>query len=206
MNIKTLDELKEKLSISLDTYEMMIVQEQIRGDEIRIEVLGDQVIVAYKRIPPTVTGDGVSPIMELIQAENDNNPHRGDGYFSILSKILVNDELFDCLSKQNLNTETVLPKGKIIQVRSNSNVGSGGTLEEVTNILHRETAKMCVHLARKMGLTFAGIDVMTTDISRPLHETGGVILEANATPGIGGVREVTSKNPARLILEYIFSH
>jgi cyanophycin synthetase len=42
---------------------------------------------------------------------------------------------------------------------------------------------MCERIARIIGLDICGIDIMTTDISIPLPETGGAVLEVNAGPG-----------------------
>ena len=38
--------------------------------------------------------------------------------------------------------------------------------------------------ARVIGLDIAGIDIVTEDISRPLHETRGAVIEVNAGPGL----------------------
>ena len=38
--------------------------------------------------------------------------------------------------------------------------------------------------AAAVGLRLAGVDVVTTDISRPLSETGGVVSEVNGGPGL----------------------
>jgi hypothetical protein len=37
---------------------------------------------------------------------------------------------------------------------------------------------------RAVGLRLAGVDVVTTDIGRPLVETGGVVTEVNGGPGL----------------------
>jgi glutathione synthase/RimK-type ligase-like ATP-grasp enzyme len=38
--------------------------------------------------------------------------------------------------------------------------------------------------AAAVGLRLAGVDVLSTDISKPLHETGGVVSEVNGGPGL----------------------
>jgi hypothetical protein len=55
MSIQTFDELKKKLAISFATYENMIIQEEVQGDEIRILVVKETVILAYCRTPAIVT-------------------------------------------------------------------------------------------------------------------------------------------------------
>lgn len=63
---------------------------------------------------------------------------------------------------------------------------------------------MCLHIAQYLKLGICGIDIIAADPARPLAETGGVVLEINASPGIGGDREMTSVNAAREILNRVF--
>lgn len=63
---------------------------------------------------------------------------------------------------------------------------------------------MCLHIADFMKLSICGIDIMATDHTVPLAETGGVVLEVNSSPGIGGDRELTSVNTAYEILTRVF--
>ncbi len=65
-------------------------------------------------------------------------------------------------------------------------------------------------LARDLGVRFAGIDLMCSDISVPMSESGGVFNEINTTPGIHHhylVAEPEKAVPvAELVLDYLFSH
>ena len=45
-------------------------------------------------------------------------------------------------------------------------------------------AARAVEAAQRVGLDIAGVDVVATDISAPLEEQGGVIVEVNAAPGL----------------------
>jgi cyanophycin synthetase len=49
-----------------------------------------------------------------------------------------------------------------------------------------------------------GLDIITTDISQPLQQSGGSIIEFNATPGFSSPMLV-STNLAKILLEYIFN-
>ncbi|HBE35343.1 MAG TPA: cyanophycin synthetase, partial [Cyanobacteria bacterium UBA11368] len=52
-----------------------------------------------------------------------------------------------------------------------------------TDDIHPENVWIAQRVAKIIGLDIAGIDVVTADISQPLRETGGVIVEVNAAPG-----------------------
>lgn len=76
VNITSIEELIQKLEKALPKYGTMIVQEQASGDESRVVVLEDEVLVAFIRVPPSVIGDGKSTIIELVEAENTHNTLR----------------------------------------------------------------------------------------------------------------------------------
>ncbi|MDD2565784.1 MAG: hypothetical protein PHZ26_04410 [Candidatus Gracilibacteria bacterium] len=205
MNIITIPELKKKLELSFEFYSKMIIQEQITGDECRVLVVMGEVILALRRIPPFITGDGIKTIKELIEIENSTNPLRKQNYSAPLGTIKADSELIDYIDKQGFNLESIIPVNIKLQLRGNSNIGSGGTIEEVTNILHESTKKICIKATEKAGLGMCGVDILTSDFSMPLVDTGGIILELNATPGLGGDRELTSVNSGREILKKIFN-
>jgi cyanophycin synthetase len=51
-------------------------------------------------------------------------------------------------------------------------------------LVHPEIARRAVDAVRMVGLDIAGLDVIAKDISRPLREQGGAIIEINAGPGL----------------------
>ena len=51
-------------------------------------------------------------------------------------------------------------------------------------MLFRSLFQRAVLAAQVVGLNIAGMDVVAEDISRPLEEQGGVIIEVNAGPGL----------------------
>ena len=72
----------------------------------------------------------------------------------------------------------------MVLIRRNANLSTGGTAIDVTERVHPAVAAAAVDAAKIVGLDIAGIDVVAKDISRPLAEQGGVIVEVNAAPGL----------------------
>src|SRR5262249_53157383 len=66
----------------------------------------------------------------------------------------------------------------------NGNLSTGGTAADVTERVHPEVAARAAEAARAVGLDIAGVDVVTTDVTRPLEEVGGAVVEDNAAPGL----------------------
>lgn len=161
----------------------VIVEQHITGDDYRVLVIGDQLVAASRRVPPEVTGDGHSTIRQLVDVANAD-PRRGDGHMNVLTKIRLDDAAVKELGHQSLDFDAVPGAGRVVRLRGNANLSTGGTAQDVTSDVHPDTAWACVRAARKIGLDVAGIDLVCGDIARPLADQGGAIIEVNAAPGI----------------------
>jgi len=161
----------------------VIVERFLQGHDYRVLVTGNKVAAAALRRPPQVIGDGVRTIAELV-AEENRNPARGVGHTNILTRITLDDSALALLREQGYEADSVAPAGATVVLRGNANLSSGGTAEDVTDLLPAETRSMCVRAARKVGLDVAGIDVICQDIAKPLRAQGGGVIEVNAAPGI----------------------
>jgi cyanophycin synthetase len=161
----------------------IIVEQHLQGRDYRVLVTGRKVAAASWRRPPCVTGDGIATIRELVEIEN-RNPARGEGHTNILTKIPLDALAEETLAKQGHSLDTVLASGATADLRGNANLSTGGTAEDVTDLLPEETRDICIRAARTVGLDIAGIDIVCRDIAQPLREQGGGIIEVNAAPGI----------------------
>jgi cyanophycin synthetase len=161
----------------------IIVEEYLRGRDYRVLVTGKKIAAASWRRPPHVTGDGVSSVRALVELEN-RNPARGDGHTNILTKIPLDDLAVQVLARQGYGLDSVPPEGACVELRGNANLSTGGTAEDVTDLLPEETRDICIRAARTIGLDVAGIDIVCEDIALPLREQDGGIIEVNAAPGI----------------------
>ena len=161
----------------------VIVERFLKGRDYRVLVTGGAIAAASCRRPPMVTGDGASTIAQLVAAEN-RNPARGDGHTNILTKIALDDHAQIALTKQGYTFDSVPPAGEEVELRGNANLSTGGTAEDVTDLLPAATARICIRAAKTVGLDIAGIDIICDDISQPLAAQGGGIIEVNAAPGI----------------------
>ena len=161
----------------------VIVEHFLHGRDYRVLVTGDKVAAASWRRPPEVTGDGQSTIAALVAQEN-RNPARGEGHANILTRIALDDSAQAVLREQGYGVDSIPAAGASVILRGNANLSSGGTAEDVTDLLPEETRALCVRAARKVGLDVAGIDIVCGDIALPLREQDGGVIEVNAAPGI----------------------
>lgn len=160
----------------------VIVERYYPGRDHRVLVVNGSVVAVSERVPAHVVGDGRSPIKVLVEQTN-RDPQRGEGHDKVLTRIEINRNTWQLLERQGYDLDTVLPAGEICYLQATANLSTGGIAVDRTDEIHPENAWIAHRAARMIGLDIAGIDIVTPDISQPLHETGGVIVEVNAAPG-----------------------
>ncbi|WP_396177637.1 cyanophycin synthetase [Flavobacterium sp.] len=160
----------------------VIVERFITGFDFRVLVIDNKLVAAAKRVPAHVIGNGKSTIQELIEITNQD-PRRGYGHENVLTQIDVDRDTLDLLKKSEMTTETVPKSGEIIYLKSTANLSTGGTSVDVTDMMHPENIFLAERISRIIGLDVCGIDIMAENLTQPLKENGGCILEVNAAPG-----------------------
>lgn len=160
----------------------VIVEKYIVGDDYRLLVIDNKLVAAAKRTPARVIGNGKHNIQELVDNINAD-PRRGYGHENVLTQIDFNDLTLNIISSKGYTLETILAEGEILNLKDTANLSTGGTAEDVLDAVHPYNVFMAERIARLVGLDVCGIDIMTSNISMPLSETGGAVLEVNAAPG-----------------------
>ncbi|MEM9150525.1 MAG: cyanophycin synthetase [Cyanobacteria bacterium P01_F01_bin.3] len=161
----------------------VIVEHYYEGRDHRILVVDHKVVAVAERVPAHVVGNGRDTIQDLVDREN-RNPKRGDGHDNILTKIKLDKTTDKILESHGLTLNAVLNDGEICYLRETANLSTGGTAIDRTDEIHPQTIWIAERTSRIMGLDVAGIDVVTTDISKTLAAADGVIVEVNAAPGL----------------------
>ncbi|NJN75623.1 MAG: cyanophycin synthetase [Synechococcaceae cyanobacterium RL_1_2] len=160
----------------------VIIERYYSGNDHRILVVNGKLVAVAERIPAHVIGDGRSTIEELIEDTN-NHPDRGDGHDNVLTKIIIDRTASVVLQRQGFSLGTILEKGEMAYLRATANLSTGGIAIDRTDEIHPENIWIAERVSKLIGLDIAGIDVVTKDISKPLKEVDGVIVEVNAAPG-----------------------
>jgi cyanophycin synthetase len=114
----------------------------------------------------------------------NRDPRRSDDHATVLTRIRLCEIAEAVVAAQGFTFDSIPPEGVKVLIRNNANLSVGGTAADVTDRVHPLVAARAVEAAQMIGLDIAGIDVIAQDISRPLEEQGGVILEVNAGPGL----------------------
>ncbi len=187
LNLSDEEAWRRAFQLARQVDDEVIVERFIPGQQYRVLIVGDEVVAASHRIPPTVTGDGIRSIRELVEKINED-PERGEGHEAPLTHIPLDDLTVLTLQRQGFTVESVPDDGQVVKARDGANLSAGGTAVDVTESVHPSAANMCRRAARIVGLDVAGVDLVTGDISEPVGDGnggfGGAVVEVNAAPGL----------------------
>ncbi|WP_426105410.1 cyanophycin synthetase [Massilia sp. TSP1-1-2] len=161
--------------------ESVLVERYITGDEHRLLIVGTQLVAAAKGESLWVTGDGVANVIALVDSQINTDPRRGTGEDSPLNALAPENgaEIILELERQGMTAYSVPLAGQKVLIQPNGNVAF-----DVTDKVHPSVAHAAALAARVVGLDIAGVDLVCEDISRPLDEQRGAIIEVNASPGL----------------------
>ena len=138
----------------------------------------------------------------------NQDPRRGIGHEKVLTKIRVDDEArWSWCKKQGYGMDDVPPKGERVLLAATGNMSTGGISIDRTWDAHEENVEIAEEAARVVGLDVAGIDFLAPDISQPVRETGGAIVEVNAAPGFRMHTHPTEGEPqyvAKPVVDLLF--
>jgi cyanophycin synthetase len=184
----------------------VIVEHFYQGRDHRILVVDGKMVAVAERVPAHVVGNGIDRIAVLVERENQD-PRRGEGHDNILTQILLDAATDEMLVEQGLTIDSILRSGQICYLRATANLSTGGIAIDRTDEIHPDNVWLAERVAQIIGLDVAGIDVITTDITKPLREADGTIVEVNAAPGLRmhlAPSQGVGRNVAAPILQMLF--
>ncbi|MBN8454251.1 MAG: cyanophycin synthetase [Candidatus Accumulibacter sp.] len=180
-NLMSRAEIESAYVAAVEEGSGVIVERYVRGSEHRLLVIGGKLAAAARGETATVVGDGRSTIDELIDLQINSDPRRGAAEEFPLDVILLAENPVARLevARQGFAPDSVPEAGREVLI-----VRSGNHTDDVTDLVHPETAATVALAARIVGLDICGVDLVCEDISRPLDEQRGAIVEVNAGPGL----------------------
>ena len=160
----------------------IVVEQYMTGSDYRFLVINYKLVAVAKRTPASVIGNGVATVRELIKEVN-KHPDRGAGHEKILTKIKIDQHTKNFLKEQGYVLDDILPCKKEVLLKRTANLSTGGTSTDVTDSVHPYNVFLAERIARIFQLDVCGIDVVANDVSMPLKNGNGAVIEVNAGPG-----------------------
>ncbi|HJX44629.1 MAG TPA: N-acetylglutaminylglutamine synthetase, partial [Geodermatophilus sp.] len=131
---------------------------------------------AAVRRPAEVVGDGRRTVSELVRATSRRRERATGGE----SRIPLDDTTADVVRAAGYAMDDVLPDGERLRVRRTANLHTGGTIDDVTGVLHPAIADAAVRASRAIGIPVTGVDFLVPAVDGP----DAVFVEANERPGL----------------------
>ena len=157
----------------------LLVQRIARGSDCSIVVLDGEVLMASEKTRPYVLGDGHSSIRKLIAASQRRSRAAGHPTELRADDVRVGRQL----AHKRQTLATVPRPGQRVELLPCGNLGVGGDIRVVTDVLHAELRALAIRVVRDMGLRIASVDLVLSQPSDapPKRCT---VLEVNAAPGL----------------------
>jgi cyanophycin synthetase len=206
VNIQSAEVAKAAFHNAKKFGEDILVERFVEGHDYRFLLVNHNLYAVGRRSPASIRGNSKSTISELIDEVNAD-PRRGEGHEKVMTTIKVDEITKSILVEKKLTLNSVLPFGEILYLKDAANLSAGGTCCDVTEIVHPHNVFLAERAARLIGLDVCGIDIIAKDISKPLDDDNGAILEVNACPGLRMhlfPAEGKSKNVAAPILDLLY--
>lgn len=174
LDLASLDEIAAHWREHRGSYPRFLLEEQVAGDDLRIQAVGGELAAACRREPASVTGDGTATVSELIAARDRvvraKNP---------ANRLEVDTVTRELLRRQGLAPDEVPAAGRRVALKKVANMGQGAHAVDVTDRLHPRWAEWVRQVAELLGLRIFSLDAISADPSRDPAGAARV-LELNA--------------------------
>ncbi len=176
VGLSEMDELTAAISTARKISDVVLLEEFVEGTDLRLVVINFRLVAAAVRRPALVVGDGKHTIRELIEKQSRRRSAGTGGE----SKIPLDAETERTIRQSGYGYETVLAVDEELQVRRTANLHTGGTLHDVTGMVHPAIVEAGIKSARAIDIPVVGIDLMVKSPRLPDY----AFIEANERPGL----------------------
>jgi GNAT-family acetyltransferase (TIGR03103 family) len=176
VDVRGLDAVHQAIEVARRFCDDVIIEELVRGDDLRIVVIDFKVVAAATRRPAHVIGDGVSDLRTLIVKQSRRRAAATQGE----SRIPLDAETERCIRTAGHGYDSVLPDGAMLTVRKTANLHTGGTIHDVTDALHPVLREQAERAARLLDIPVVGLDFMVPRVDGEEF----AVIEANERPGL----------------------
>ena len=154
----------------------VLVETCVPGDDLRVIVIDNTVVAGALRKRPVVSGDGSKTVRELVEGLGRRRAAATGGE----AAIPLDAETERCIAAAGFGWDDVLPAGETLEVRRTANLHTGGTLHDVTDLLHPRIVDASIAAAKALDTPVVGLDFI---VKAPVLDEF-VFIEANERPGL----------------------
>lgn len=174
MNKKDPLDVDMHIEVYADTYGLWMVEEQVSGKDLRIQVIGGKIAAACVREPAHIIGDGETNLEDLIERYNE-----GLAQLNSNNKLELDADSRKLMREQDIYLDSIIEADRKIQLKYISNMGQGGVAIDITPDLHSDYQELVKNVAEVFGFNTFALDGICPDASLPPSDNLST-LEVNA--------------------------
>ncbi len=176
IGINNIKNMKKAIERAKKSYEKIIIENFVGGQDLRTTIIDFEFIAGVVRKPPVIKGTGKHTIEELIKKYNRRRMSATKGE----SKVPLDDQTKISIKDEGYKLASILPKGKNILLRKNSNLHTGGTLHDVTEKISPALKETAVQAAKALDIPVVGINFIVPRLNGKEY----CIIGVNERPGL----------------------
>jgi len=209
VDIRDLGTLRSAAQAAAQYQGPLVVEEFVPGRQYRLLAIDGRVLFCSEQDSATVTGDGTHTIAQLCEIEN-RNPERGKAARLPLRPIdieAIGRKVTTPFGNRGYHLESVLPASVTVRLVYDPRRPEGSSLTNVTASTHPDYFHLAKRITRLAGIWTCGIDLMVTDITKPISEAPYWVNEINTHPGISIYSNFFSGLPrsnSEMLLDSVF--
>jgi len=176
VGLTQMEDVQRAVVAAREISDRVLIESCFDGQDLRLVVIDHRLVAAAVRRPPCVVGDGQSDLRTLIEQQSRRRASATGGE----STIPIDEETQRCLAATGKTLETVPAAGEEVLVRKTANLHTGGSIHDVTDIVHPKLVEAACRASQAIDIPVTGIDFMIKSPSQPDY----VFIEANERPGL----------------------
>ncbi|OGK48886.1 hypothetical protein A3A56_01620 [Candidatus Roizmanbacteria bacterium RIFCSPLOWO2_01_FULL_40_32] len=176
-HIYTEDEMITAFKSAKKLCHFVIVEEQLMGSIYRATYINGKVVGVVRGDPPRIIGDGKHMVKELIVLKNMSKHKK-------VNDVLINQNLQYFLKRQQVTLQSILEKGRILDLSEKIGISYGGFAAEEFPKTHPKIIQKIKEAGDLLNAPIIGFDVIIEDITADPKSQRWGIIEANSLPFI----------------------
>jgi D-alanine-D-alanine ligase-like ATP-grasp enzyme len=178
LGVSTAEEMTQAIRHAQKYSQQVLLQEFAEGEEVRLTIMNGKTVSSIHRETPRLIGDGVSTIVQLLEAENRD---RAGQPVEILPYPQLAEPL---ISTDGLDMAAVPGRGHIVRLGTSSLVSGGASLYDITDTIDPSYTVLAERLAEAISPSFLVVDLLIKDYRVPATDDSYVFLECNTSPSL----------------------
>ncbi|WP_114954369.1 N-acetylglutaminylglutamine synthetase [Sphingosinicella terrae] len=176
VDLDTMESVERAIAGARQHCDRVLVESFHRGEDLRLVIIGFKLVAAAIRRPAEVVGNGRDTVRQLIERQSRRRAAATGGE----SRIPLDAETERCVATAGYGFDDVAEPGRAFFVRKAANLHTGGTIHDVTSLVHPRLVEAAIQVARAIDIPVVGVDFI---VAKP-NEPDYVFIEANERPGL----------------------